>query len=596
MGYRDHFPSTELLFGYDPERDLPQDHLCRVVDRAVDMAITPPCKPSGPGQPAYDPRMNVKVLVYGYAMGVRSSRRMERCCREDLGFLYLTRGDCPSYRTLCSTRVKEEDALTEVWQALHVIALEENIPRMGVLVVDSSKIRADASSESVVREAEIDSVLAEFKSILEEAAAADEADERHQPREQTLLGKTVKPEHMREILRRVRKQNGIKRAQEAQKLEAQKLDAQKKADGEDNDEAGGDEAGGEVGGDDTNAVEERSDSCSTGPLDTVGDQKNAVSEEPGGEPSRVFTRRMLKIVEQSIATLENGRKTGRKQVSLTDPDGQMMGEGRTNSVRICHSFEVAVDNGLPVLAQRSPDGTDNNRLVAVVKQVAAKTHPESLTESGKFVEGALTGMKVTADSGYYSGGPLLELAKSGVDLCVPSGNVATDLRRGLPLGTTRSLRMGKIPFEFDEANNLFRCPEGNELKYKGLQDHRQKVKLYRAKRSCEGCPLAELCLVQANAKYRTLKIPIEDERQKQQLERFNNSEHRARYHQRGPDIETVFGVCRTTLQAGRWMLRGAEKVTIEASLLGLAYLSRKIQTKIEANTKANRAQAMGMAA
>ena len=59
------------------------------------------------GQPPDDPRLGVKVWVYGYATGLRSSRQLERQCRESLPYLFLTRRDAPSYRIRGTARTAE---------------------------------------------------------------------------------------------------------------------------------------------------------------------------------------------------------------------------------------------------------------------------------------------------------------------------------------------------------------------------------------------------------------------------------------------------------------------------------------------------------
>src|ERR1700722_2981419 len=101
MPFRDYPPPSPLLIGYDPYSDLPSGHLARLVERIVEGSVGTLSRPSVPGQPPYDPRLCLKVLIYGYATGNRSSRQLERMCRENLAFLFLTRGDAPSYRTLC---------------------------------------------------------------------------------------------------------------------------------------------------------------------------------------------------------------------------------------------------------------------------------------------------------------------------------------------------------------------------------------------------------------------------------------------------------------------------------------------------------------
>src|SRR3989304_1038917 len=72
---REYGPPAPMLVGYDPCRDLPPDHLARLVEEVVEEALGPaPYRAPGPGQPAYSPRLCMKVIVYAYATGVRSSR------------------------------------------------------------------------------------------------------------------------------------------------------------------------------------------------------------------------------------------------------------------------------------------------------------------------------------------------------------------------------------------------------------------------------------------------------------------------------------------------------------------------------------------
>src|SRR4051812_43073030 len=116
MGYRRYGPPLRLLFGYDPVRDLAPDHLARLVEQVVEATVQPPRRPDQPGQPPYDPRLCVKVLIYGSAPGGRFSRQLARHCKESLPFLFLTRGDTPSYHTLCTARTQEGAYLEAVWE------------------------------------------------------------------------------------------------------------------------------------------------------------------------------------------------------------------------------------------------------------------------------------------------------------------------------------------------------------------------------------------------------------------------------------------------------------------------------------------------
>src|SRR5437763_4596950 len=144
MSYRPHPPPCPLDRLYDPVADLPPDHLARLVDAVVEEAVSPPPHPPGRGQSPYDPRLTVKVLVYGYATGTRSSRQLARLCRESLPYLFLTRGDHPSHTTLRDARRDESEAIEAVWLALIAVADRCASQRLGPITVDSSKFRANA--------------------------------------------------------------------------------------------------------------------------------------------------------------------------------------------------------------------------------------------------------------------------------------------------------------------------------------------------------------------------------------------------------------------------------------------------------------------
>src|SRR5437667_5817445 len=176
MSYRLYTPPTPLLFGYDPVRDLPPDHLARLVEEVVEASVAPPLRRRGPGQPAFDPRLPIKVLVYGYATGQRSSRQLERLCDESLPYLFLTRGDTPSYRTLCTVRAEQGDLIEEVWVSLFAVAEAAGLKRLGHIVFDSTKLRASASPEAVLTADEYAPVRQELAQILAEAAEADSAE------------------------------------------------------------------------------------------------------------------------------------------------------------------------------------------------------------------------------------------------------------------------------------------------------------------------------------------------------------------------------------------------------------------------------------
>jgi len=107
MATRGYASFQKQIFGYEAEDRLDPDHICFVIDDAVEelkLGEAARGKP-GPGAPCYDPRMMLKILVFGYCRGIRSSRKADFAkvalatsaelaaeCRENIAFIHLCRG------------------------------------------------------------------------------------------------------------------------------------------------------------------------------------------------------------------------------------------------------------------------------------------------------------------------------------------------------------------------------------------------------------------------------------------------------------------------------------------------------------------------
>jgi transposase len=518
MSYRPYPPPTRLHRLYDPVADLPPDHLARWVEAVVEEAVTPPPHPPGRGQSPYDPRLTIKVLVYGYATGTRSSRQLARLCRESLPYLFLTRGDAPSHTTLCDARRDESAGIEAVWLGLFAVADRCGLKRLGHVVVDSSKFRANASDEAVLTAAEYEAMRAELQRVLAEAEAVDEREAATGPRLASELGEPVPREQMRDLVRRVRKL----------RAQAQRPEAPAPA----------------------------GEAAAAAPASSAG---------AAPTPRRPVSARMRAQLRAALVALALAIATGRKHLCLTDPDAEMMGEGRTKRVQECHSFEVVVDQeaGLLVVGQTTQAGNDNARLEPLV--AAAQAHePDGV----KAADG---------DCGYYSGDALARLIRAGIDTCVPDTNTACDLHRGQPIGTTRARTQGEVPLTYVTASDRYVCPEGNELRPRQQRQKRgQWVTIYRAVRDCRGCPRAGDCLQQATAARRTLCVGREAALLEAARQRFAETGHQERYHHRGEVVESVFGFIRAVLGYHGWLLRGRDGVACEGRLFKVAYQVRKV--------------------
>ena len=147
MALRPYDRQGELL-GPSPDSVLAPDHLARVLDELIE------CIGVGrlnrryqhtPGEPAYDVRLLCKVLIYAYARGITSSREMARQCVENLAFRFLTSGQCPDHRTLSRFRRQKRRLLRWVFAQTVRLARGLGLVRLGLVAIDSVKLRADAN-------------------------------------------------------------------------------------------------------------------------------------------------------------------------------------------------------------------------------------------------------------------------------------------------------------------------------------------------------------------------------------------------------------------------------------------------------------------
>jgi len=128
--------------------------------------------PDKVGNPEYDPRAMLKLLVYGYSRGHRSSRKLERAVHYDLSFIWLMGGLRPDFHTIARFRSDNKDALKKVLKQSVLMCLKLDLVEGNTLFVDGSKFRADASinqtwtqerCEKALKKADvrIDEILAE---------------------------------------------------------------------------------------------------------------------------------------------------------------------------------------------------------------------------------------------------------------------------------------------------------------------------------------------------------------------------------------------------------------------------------------------------
>jgi transposase len=183
--YRTYLLEQDLLLPPSLRDWLPEDHLAYFVSDVVEQldlsAIESVYEEEERGQPPYHPRMMTKILLYGYCVGVFSSRRMQKKLVEDVGFRVLAAGNEPDFRTISDFRKLHVEALQGLFDQVLQIALQAGTMKLGRVVLDGSKVKANASKHKAMSygrmQEEEKRLKEEVKRLLQQAEATDEEED-----------------------------------------------------------------------------------------------------------------------------------------------------------------------------------------------------------------------------------------------------------------------------------------------------------------------------------------------------------------------------------------------------------------------------------
>jgi transposase len=183
--FRTYLPEQNLLLPASLREWLPDDHLSYFVSDVVDQldlsAIERLYEDEDRGQPPYHPRMMTKILLYGYCVGVFSSRRIQKRLVEDVAFRVLAAGNQPDFRTIADFRKLHLKALEGLFQQMLRLTLETGMMKLGRVALDGSKVKGNASKHKAMsygRMKETEKRLREeVRKLLNQAEAADKEED-----------------------------------------------------------------------------------------------------------------------------------------------------------------------------------------------------------------------------------------------------------------------------------------------------------------------------------------------------------------------------------------------------------------------------------
>ena len=173
---------TGFLLPPSVDEWLPERHLARFVVEVIDgldlRAMSGAYR--GSGSASYHPTMLLGVLVYGYATGVFSSRKLERATYDCVAFRFIAANDHPDHDTIAAFRRRFLKEIEALFVQVLLLAREMGVLKMGTVALDGTKIHANASRHSALSYEHAGKIEAQLKAevadLLAKAEAADAAD------------------------------------------------------------------------------------------------------------------------------------------------------------------------------------------------------------------------------------------------------------------------------------------------------------------------------------------------------------------------------------------------------------------------------------
>jgi transposase len=315
--FKPYEPDKPLFVPSDLRSWLPDDHLTFFISDVVDSLditeITDDYDRCQGGQPAYHPAMMLKLLFYGYCVGIRSSRRIEVKTYEDVAFRILSCDNHPDHSRISDFRKRHLPAISRLFVQVLDICKEAGLVKLGHVALDGTKVKANASKHKamsyermVTKEKEL---ADEVEKLLKQAEALDEKEDKKYGKGRR--GDEV-PEELRFKGNRLAK---IREAKDALEAEAREDAAGKAQSHEDR---------------------KPPDEGACGP-----------SHPPATKPKP------------------------KKQRNFTDPDSRIMLDGATKAFQQSYNAQAAVDcrSQVIVSADVTQEANDKHQLIPMIEQV-----------------------------------------------------------------------------------------------------------------------------------------------------------------------------------------------------------------------------------
>ena len=351
--YRTYEPDQTLLFPPSIRDWLPEEHLAFFISDTIDAldvsGFDDRYGDAGPGNQAFDPRMMLKVLVYAYATGTFSSRKIAAKLHEDVAYRVLGSDNFPAHRTISDFRKRHLPEFRELFVQVVQTAHEVGLVKLGTVAVDGSKVKANASKHKAMsykRMKEQEKRLRkEIRELMAEAKKTDDQEDKR-------YGKDRRGDELpAELARREDRLQSIRAARQRLEARQRETDREKGRDPDDQDRPG---------------------------------KRGKPFKRPFGEPE------------------------DQAQENFTDPDSRIMKRG-SSGFEQCYNPQIAVDEAAQIIvaATVTQSASDVQELEPVLDQIKETTgqYPDkTLADAGYRSEANLQMLEKKGVEGFVAMG------------------------------------------------------------------------------------------------------------------------------------------------------------------------------------------------
>ena len=323
------------------------------------------------GRPGFDPRLLVGLLVYGYCVGVRSSRKIEKSTYESVPFRVLAANQHPDHATVAEFRRRHLGALSRLFVQVLRLCEKAGLVRLGHVALDGTKMRANASKHKAMSYGRMAEKIGELEAQVKELLAAAEAVDQAEDAEHGSKRGDELPKELRFRQQRLEK---IRQAKEELETEAK-------------------------------AAEQR---CRE-----EKEAKAKAKSKGGGKESAEGTK---------LAPAQEVKPEAKAQRNFTDPDSRIMRDGATKSFEQSYNCQAVVASETQVILAEQ-----------VTQQANDKQQVKPLIEQMKVNLEKRVPQELSADAGYFSEDNVNYLEEQKIEPYVAPGRQKRGAPPALPV-------------------------------------------------------------------------------------------------------------------------------------------------------------------